>query len=131
MGHTPSPSDFRIGITAAAHARASSTAFAFLQRIQHYQQQLRLSEQPRDDDTVDCDDALGAELHASLNASAFHSVMACALQTGDTAIVQRTFDELKAAVGLQGLEHEAWVMLLQVRARACSVTQEQTVQLCC
>ena len=113
MDHVPSPADFRTGITAAAQTQASSTALAFLQRIQQYYQQQRLSELPRDDDTVDSDAACMGP-HASLNASAFHSVMACALQTGDCAIVQRTFDDLKATVGLSCLEHKAWIMLLQV-----------------
>ena len=106
MSHTPSFADYRIGIEAAVQMRQSSTAFAFLQRIQQYQQQRQLSEIP----LVDPNDS-GIEI----DPEAFYSVMTCSLQTGDCALVQRTFDELKATVGVAGLEHKAGIMLLQVR----------------
>ena len=105
MSHTPSFADYRIGIEAAVQMRQSSTAFAFLQRIQQYQQQRQLSETP----LVDSND-FGMEI----DPDAFYSVMTCSLHTGNCALVQRIFDELKATVGVTGLEHKAWIMLLQV-----------------
>lgn len=105
MSHTPSFADYRIGIEAAVQMRQSSTAFAFLQRIQQYQQQRQLSETS----LVDSND-FGMEI----DSDAFYSVMTCSLQTGNCALVQRIFDELKATVGVTGLEHKAWIMLLQV-----------------
>jgi hypothetical protein len=108
MSHSPSSTDFRIGIEAAVHMRDSSSAFAFLQRIQHQHQQRQLSE-----NSLDC----SVDSSMNLDSGAFYSVMSCASQMSDASIVQRTFDELKATVGVSGLEPRAWVMLLQVRTQ--------------
>jgi ribulose kinase len=105
MNHSPTPSDYRSGITAAAHLQQSSTAFSFLQRIQHYYQQQQLSESALEN--VD-------DFKAELDSEAFHLVAKCALQTGDCAIVQGTFDAFMAAVGAPHLPQEMWIMLLQV-----------------
>lgn len=108
MSHSPSSTDLRIGIEAAVHMRDSSSAFAFLQRIQHQHQQRQLSENSLDG---------SVDSSMNLDSGVFYSVMNCALQMGDGVIVQRTFDELKATVGVSGLEPRAWTMLLQVRAQ--------------
>ena len=105
MSHCPTVADFRIGIEAAVRMRQSTSAFAFLQRIQHYYQQRQMSESSLDH---------SLENSVELDSEAFYSVMTCGLQTTDCAIVQTTFDELKATVGLADLENRAWIMLLQV-----------------
>jgi len=94
MSHSPSSTDLRIGIEAAVHMRDSSSAFAFLQRIQHQHQQRQLSENSLDG---------SVDSSMNLDSGVFYSVMNCALQMGDGVIVQRTFDELKATVGVSGL----------------------------
>lgn len=110
MNHAPSFRDFRIGIEAAAEMRQSNTAFAFLQRIQNYRQQQQLSE----------NDLNGSGVCAmELDSEAFITVMTCSSQTGDVEIVQRTFDELKLTFGHESVEHEAWILLLQVLACGC------------